>query len=200
MTRSHKESRRPRISRMWGIEIVWPEQSIGKLALSYNSCTLDYEGTGLLTDCTKSVSRNVIRGVMFGKTANAVSPTSPRVTLVKADGSTFRPSRGEANPIIESVDLNRQGLGFVETFAPHRIHTINQDTIHKGIHSPNVWCPVSMTEPTREWEESWQQLRYLFEIYKRSKCRGKYTDNTQAEFDAICKLDIQYRWSKTICT
>lgn len=39
---------------------------------------------GLRTNCATTVNTKVILGVICGRTANAVSPTSPRVTLLTA--------------------------------------------------------------------------------------------------------------------
>jgi hypothetical protein len=47
-----------------------------------------------LTICAPNVNRKQVRGTTSGRTAKDVSPTSPRVTLFTASGSTFNPRRG----------------------------------------------------------------------------------------------------------
>ena len=42
----------------------------------------------------KRVRRKVVLGTISGRTAKAVSPTRPRVTLVRASWFTERPRRG----------------------------------------------------------------------------------------------------------
>lgn len=49
-----------------------------------------------------------MRGEMLGRTANAVSPTRPRVTLLTADWSTARPRCG-ATGILSAQTENARG-------------------------------------------------------------------------------------------
>lgn len=82
-----------------------------------------------------NVSKNVCWLLISGRTAKEVSPTSPRVTLLRASWFTESPRRGATrNKVSKGVNLPGK----------KRIHTGNQGTIGKRVHSPYIWRPVRM--------------------------------------------------------
>ena len=63
---------------------IWVEEEFyeGRLG-NVNECASNYMGSRL-TSCAARVRMKVMRGVISGNTANTVSPTRPRVTLLTA--------------------------------------------------------------------------------------------------------------------
>jgi hypothetical protein len=69
--------------------------------------------------------------------------------------------------------------------------TVDQYTVRERVHSPDIWCPVSMAKASREWEKSLQDLWYLVVVHEWSECKsGNHTD-AHAQFDAVEDLDIK---------
>jgi len=48
-----------------------------------------------------------------------------------------------------------------------------------------------MAQASREWEQSLQDLWYLFVVHKWPKCKASNYADTQAQFDAVEDLDIK---------
>ena len=69
--------------------------------------------------------------------------------------------------------------------------TVNQNTIREGVHGPDVWCPVSVAEASREREQSLQDLWNLFVIHEWSECKASNYADAQTQLDTVGKLDVK---------
>jgi hypothetical protein len=117
---------------------------------------------------------------MFGRTAKAVSPTSPRVTLLTASASTGSFKYGATADSVSVSKIRRQ-------------LTVYQHPIGKRVNSPHVGCPVRVTEPPGKGEQAGQQLRHLAPERKGAEGGGKDEADTGAELDAVEPFDAEER-------
>lgn len=124
-----------------------------------------------------------MRGEMSGNTAKAVSPTSPRVTLLTAS---------------ELTGNLRYGATRCHQCESKRLHsssrlTVYQHAIGKRVHRPHVGSPVSMAKATREREQPAKHLLNLSVVGERSECESRSSHDADAELDAVVQLDVEDR-------
>lgn len=129
------------------------------------------------------VRMKVVRGEMSGRTAKAVSPIRPRVTLFTADWSMVSPRRGATAAVVSSGEMVGRG----------RLNTIYQDSIREGVHSPNVRRPVRMAQPSAEGKQPRQHLGHLPPVHERPKRRAKDPQHTRAQLYSVPEADIEDR-------
>lgn len=56
-----------------------------------------------------------------------------------------------------------------------------------------------MAEPSREWKQSAEDLRYLLELYERAECQAEDRNDSNSELDAVKELDVEDRpWSEAV--
>jgi hypothetical protein len=132
-----------------------------------------------LTSWKMTVSTKVRRGVIAGSTANEVSPTNPRVTLLTADWSTARPNLGATGQISRG------------NAAMSRTLTEDQRSIDPGIHSPYIWCPICVAKTSGEWKQSAQKLLGLTPVYKWAQCCSEDSQNSHSEPDQIQPSNVE---------
>lgn len=66
-------------------------------------------------------------------------------------------------------------------------HTWDQGSVGERVHGPDVRCPVSVAQPSREREKSVLQLEQLAPLDERSKSNGKHAEHTNTELDDVSK-------------
>lgn len=131
-----------------------------------------------------SVSAKQVRGEISGRTAKAVSPTSPRVTLLSAPVFKDSPRRGATMGILVRI---RADIGIGVT------RTVDQHAIHKGVHRPDIGSPICMAKTPGEGEQPAQKLRELILQHKGTKCGPKNGGDAAAQLDAIEELNTEDR-------
>ena len=143
----HRESELLQISPSWDLRGTKASQEESML----DEYVMEFPGiqNNKLTSWKRNVSKNVCSLVTSGRTAKEVSPTSPRVTLLRASWFTGRPKRG-------ATIFQVSGSGIEQADAC--ILTRNQCPIHERVHGPNVWRPVRMAQPSRERKEATLEL------------------------------------------
>lgn len=72
-----------------------------------------------------------------------------------------------------------------------KILTVDQNTIREGVHGPDIRCPVSVAEASREREQSLQDLWHLFVIHEWSECKASNYADAQTQLDTVGKLDVK---------
>ena len=103
-------------------------------------------------------------GFTFGRTANTVSPTSPRdvdatpdsLTIITSSTPRFTTATNISNQLLASL---------LRATAP----TFEQNPIKGSDQRPDVRCPICVIKPTRKREESTEQLRELAHEEKGTK-------------------------------
>ena len=81
----------------------------------------------------------------------------------------------------------------------NRQPTINQDSIRKRVHGPDVRRPISVTQASREWKQSREQLIELPKIDKRSESETKDHDDADSKVDTVQKANVQDRLAQAVC-
>ena len=69
--------------------------------------------------------------------------------------------------------------------------TIDQHPVRERVHGPDVGCPVSVAEASREREQSLQDLWHLFVVHEWSKCKASNNADAQTELDAVEELNMK---------
>lgn len=73
------------------------------------------------------------------------------------------------------------------------VHTWNQNTVRERIHCPYIRSPVSVTQASREREESLLQLEQLAPRSKGTKRQSEHAQYANPEFESISKPRSKYR-------
>lgn len=74
------------------------------------------------------------------------------------------------------------------------ILTCKKDSIRERVHSPDIWCPIGMTQAARKWEQSADHLVDLPKISKWSKSHPKDCHKSRGQLDGIRPPNLQYRF------
>lgn len=68
---------------------------------------------------------------------------------------------------------------------------MNQYSVGERVHRPDIWCPISMAQPSGKGEEPAQQLFHLSPIDKGAERARKYSDDREAKLDAVAESDCE---------
>lgn len=70
-------------------------------------------------------------------------------------------------------------------------HTVYQDAVCEGVHSPHIRSPVGVAQASREWEQAAQQLRDLAPIREWAESSSEDTQDAHAELDGVTEADME---------